>query len=324
MLTRRLHGYARDIIQTSARSNRQMIEPFVAALGTLSEAVEKKVREKLSLTPAFIEIKFSPSGSLISPPIRMNTCDGRDQISRAIYYRGWRGFEHPFPLLLEQVLKSAPAGLFFDIGANTGVYSLLSKAVCPLREVHAFEPFQSVLKILRNNIALNKIAADIIVVDAAASNEPGSADLFIPTQEHGLVETSASLSSNFKSLHSERVKVRCIKLDDYCHQLGLDRVAVMKIDVEGVEDKVFKGAQEMIVRDKPIIFCEILSAAKGWAEFSSILESAGYVVASIRLNTLVVNKKPDHTANNHIMFSTNMEAVVHNAARASGIEYRAA
>jgi len=322
MSTRLFYGSARDIIKTSARRNRRIVEPFVAALGTVSGLIEKKVREKLSLAPMFIDIELSPSGSLITTPIRMSTCDGRDQVSSLIYYRGWRAFEHPFPLLLEQVLNSAPVGVFLDIGANTGVYSLLSKGVCPVREVHAFEPFPSVLRILRNNIALNKFAAEIIVVDAAASDETATVDLFVPTQEHGLIETSASLSSNFKSQHSERIKVRSIKLDDYCRQMSLDRVAVMKIDVEGVEDKVFKGAREIIGRDRPIIFCEILPAAKTWTEISSILDSAGYMVASIHPETLVANKKPEHTTNAHVLFPTNMEAVVRNAARASNIQYR--
>ena len=324
MVNRRLHGYARDIIKASARSNRRIIEPFVAALGTLSEAAEKKVRDKLSLAPVSVEIKLSPSGSPISTPIRMNTCEGRDQVSILIYHRGWRAFEYPFPQLLEQVLKAAPGDLFLDVGANTGIYSLLSKAVSPLREVHAFEPFKSVFGILKNNIALNKFAADIIVVNAAASSETGTADLFIPTQEHGLVEMSASLSPDFKSEHSERVSVRSIKLDDYCRQLGLGRVAVMKIDVEGVEDRVFKGAREMIARDRPIIFCEIFPDAGTWPAISAILESAGYVVASIRPDFLVAGKAPDHTVSNHILFPTNMEAVVRDAARASDIEYRTA
>lgn len=324
MVNRRLHGYARDIIKASARSNRQIIEPFVAALGALSGAAEKKVRDKLSLAPASVEIKLSPSGSPVGTPIRMNTCDGRDQVSILIYHRGWRAFEYPFPQLLEHVLKTAPGGLFLDVGANTGIYSLLSKAVSPLREVHAFEPFQSVSVILRNNIALNKFAADIIAVDAAASSETGTADLFIPTQEHGLVEMSASLSPDFKSEHSQRVGVRSIRLDDYCRQLSLGRTAVMKIDVEGVEDRVFKGAREMITRDKPIIFCEIFPDARTWPEISTILESAGYLVASIHPDFLAAGKEPDHTANNHILFPANMEAVVRDAARASGIEYRTA
>ena len=323
MPARLLHGYLRNVIKNSARRNRQIIEPYVAALGTLSVLFERRIREKLSLAPDFADIKHSPSGTLLTTPIRMSTCDGRDQISRAIYYRGWYAFEHPLPRLLEQALNAAPAGLFLDVGANTGVYSLLSKGICPLREVHAFEPLPLVLRILRNNIDLNKFAADIIVVDAAVCEETGTAGLFVPTQEHGLVETSASLSSKFKSAHSDVLTVRTIKLDDYCRQISSKRVAVMKIDVEGMEHKVLKGAQETIARDRPIIFCEILPAARTWAEISLILESAGYLVGSIHPNALVVGKKPDQTTHNHIMFSANMEAVVRDAARASNIEYQA-
>jgi FkbM family methyltransferase len=265
----------RNGVKDTARRNRQIIEPVVAAFSTVTPRLERRIREKLSLAPDFAEIKYSPSGSLLTTPIRMSTCDGRDQISRAIYYRGWWAFEHALPRLLEQALNAAPAGLFLDVGANTGVYSLLSKGICRLREVHAFEPLPLVQRILRENIDLNKFGANIIVVDAAASDETGTADLFVPTQEHGLVETSASLSSNFKSAHSDILTVRTIKLDDYCRQIGPKRVAVMKIDVEGMEHKVLKGAQNTIARDRPIIFCEVLPSASTWAEISLSLESAG-------------------------------------------------
>ena len=177
----------------------------MATIGVISQFAERKIREKLSVPPDVVSIDHSPAGHLINPPIRMHSCGGRDQIPGLIYYRGWRGFEHPFPRLLEAALISAPDGLFFDVGANTGLYSLLSKSVCPKRAVHAFEPFPPTLEILKRNIALNSHASDIHVSDAATSDETGTAELFVPVQEHGLVETSASLSSTFKtSLRRER------------------------------------------------------------------------------------------------------------------------
>jgi FkbM family methyltransferase len=309
-------------IRTTARNNRKLIEPTMNAIGAVSMRAERKIRQILSLPPSIVNINCGPA--LISP-IRMSTCEGREQIAVLVYYKGISAWEHPFPSLLAEVLISARDGLFFDIGANTGLYSLLSKSVCPKRGVYAFEPFPPVLKILTSNIALNKFAADIVVVDAAASDETGAAELFIPTQEHGLVESSASLSATFKSQHSEIVTVKTVRLDDYYHQAGLvGPVTVMKIDVEGAEERVLSGAAELMARDKPIIFCEILPNSSGWREIPAILAKVSYLRAAILTNTLVAQEGagPDLRAHNYILFPRNLESVIRKVAQSVNVHYQ--
>ena len=321
----RLRNSIKTTVKASARNNVNLVEPTVAMIGAISKFAERKIRQKLSLPPRFVEFNRSPAGPSLPSPIRMSTCEGRDQISRLIYYKGWAAFEHPFPSLLETVLAFTQEGLFFDVGANTGLYSLLSKAICPKRDVHAFEPFYPVLDILKANIALNRFAADIVVVDAAASDESGVAEMFIPTQEHGLVENSASLSSTFKSRHSGIVAVKTVRLDDYCGQAGLGPVSVMKIDVEGAEDRVLSGAAKLMVRDKPIIFCEIMPNADTWSVITSILAKAGYLRAAIHRKALVVQEDaiPDPNVNNHVLFPRSLEPMIVEVARTVNLRYRA-
>jgi FkbM family methyltransferase len=320
----RLRDSIKAAVKASARDNIKFVEPTVTAIGAVSKLVERRVREKLSVPPPILEFCQSPTGALLIEPMKMNPCGGRDYISTVIYYRGWAAFEHPFPSLLEAVLVSAPDGLFFDVGANTGLYSLLSKAICRDRGVHAFEPFPPALDALRTNIALNRFAADIVVAEAATSDETGIAELFIPTQEHGLVETSSSLSSTFKSQHSEVVPVKTIKLDDYCRQIGLGSVAVMKIDVEGAEEKVLRGAAELMARDKPIIFCEILPNAGAWSVLPAMLARTGYMRGGIHPKALVIQEDagPDPTAHNHILFPRSLEPIIREAARSVNINYQ--
>ena len=329
MLENTILGRLRDSIKTtikaSARSNVNLVEPTVAMIGAVSKFAERKIRQKLSVPPRFVEFNRSPAGASLVSPIRMSTCEGRDQISSLIYYKGWAAFEHPFSSLLETVLVSTQDGLFFDVGANTGLYSLLAKGICPKRGVHAFEPFSQALDILKTNIALNKFAADIVVVDAAASDETGTAEMFIPTQEHGLVENSASLSSAFSSRHSAIVAVKTVRLDDYCGQAGLGPVSVMKIDVEGAEDRVLSGAAKLMARDKPIIFCEILPNAGTWSVIPAILARTGYLRAAIHRKALVVQEDatPDPNVNNHILFPRSLEPTIIEIARTVNVRYRA-
>lgn len=308
-----------------AHNNAKLVEPTITAIGAISERAERGIRRKLCFPPpSLITINRSPAGLALSLPIRMETCEGRVVYTGALYFEGWPAVEHPFPSLLIEVLSSARDGLFFDIGANAGLYSLLSKSVCPKRSVHAFEPFPPVRDILKRNIALNKFAADIVLVDAAVSDATGTAEFFIPTQEHGLMETSASLSSSFRSKHSEIFAVKTVKLDDYCQQVGRDPVTVMKVDVEGAEDRVLSGATDLMARDNPIIFCEMFPSSSGWHLIPAILAKVGYLRAAIHPNMVITQEgpEPDLSAQNYILFPTKLEPLVCKVAHSVNMHYQ--
>jgi FkbM family methyltransferase len=185
--------------------------------------------------------------------------------------------------------------------------------MCPQRKIYAFEPFPPVLDILKTNLALSGFAEEIAVVELAVSDKEGVAELFVPTQEHGLVETSASLYSGFKSRHSDIVTTRTVKLDDFIGENDVGRVAVIKIDVEGAEDRVLNGAVELIERDLPVIFCEILKDSRAWPAIEEILTSMGYLRAAVHERALVTEVN-QLSADNHILFPKSMEATVRHIA----------
>ena len=146
--------------------------------------------------------------------IRMHACGGRDQVVRQAMASGWRSYEAPMPLVLSRLITARPCA-FLDIGANTGFYALMA-AHAGAAQVRAYEPVPAIASILAANIA-HSFGPDTAAVQLhrlALSDRCGEAELFLPDQGHGLIETSASLNPEFRAVHSGAVRVSFATLDE--------------------------------------------------------------------------------------------------------------
>lgn len=189
---------------------------------------------------------------------------GHDQCVEALHQGGWWGFERPLPDVLLACVRTS-SGLVLDVGANTGVYSLVAASV-PGREVHAFEAFPPVAAMLRRNLALNACGARVRVVDAAVADRVGTLPLYIPEASGQTVETSASVEAGFKGGAGAGgtghvIEVPSVTLDSHWTALGCPQVGTVKVDVEGAEHKVLSGAGELLTRSRPVVFYEVLPGA---------------------------------------------------------------
>jgi FkbM family methyltransferase len=196
----------------------------------------------------------------------------------------------------------ARAGLVFDIGANTGFYSLLGACLGDGVVTHAFEPFPPVAAMLRENVNLNGFGDRVVLVDAAAAAAPGEATLYVPPADHGLVQTSCSLESRFHPVHATSFPVRVVSVDGYWMALGRPAVTVLKVDVEGAEHDVLTGASELLAVERPFVFYELLP--NGQAAVIDAIRTAGDFV-DVRLwpDRAVVGGRVrfDAAAWNHLM-----------------------
>jgi FkbM family methyltransferase len=161
--------------------------------------------------------------------------------------------------------------------------------------VLAFEPDVAVQAALRHNLALNRMGGRIVPVDIALSDHAGRATLYVPTQEHGLIETSSSLEQNFKAEHSAVLDVAAMPLDIYLERGDLQRakVSLMKIDVEGHEASVLSGCTKTVARDRPIIFAEVLPCAE-LARIQAFLDRHGYASLTLPCGEAPVLEKALH------------------------------
>lgn len=139
-----------------------------------------------------------------------------------------------------------------DIGANIGWYSLNFNSHAIVKTVHAFEPIPKTFNYLLKHIELNE-AKKIIPNNFALSDSNGEVEFLWHDNELG-----ASSMVNIRELNNtNKIKCNTLKLDDYVEQKKIN-VDFMKIDVEGSELLVFKGAINVLKDSQPIIFCEML------------------------------------------------------------------
>lgn len=192
----------------------------------------------------------------------MSDCGGKDQVVGAVHRAGWKGYEPPLPLLIaRQSLNTT--GIFIDVGANTGYYSLLA-AVCGATQVWAFEPVPAIRTILEDNLRESGLLGRINVSEHALGEEAGEFDLYLPDAGHGLIETSASLNPSFRKSHSGKVSVPVTTLDQFfldTPRWDGNPPILMKIDVETLEPQVLKGGARFIEACRPTLVVELLPGA---------------------------------------------------------------
>jgi len=129
--------------------------------------------------------------------------------------------------------------VFVDIGANYGLLSVWAAGIVgPTGRVHAFEPQPGILELLRRSVADNSLD-QVTVYPLALSDQDGTMQLWVPDGHVG----SASLTRIGESRGAPQdVEVR--HAGEYLRSLGLSKVRLMKVDVEGHEDFVFQGAAD--------------------------------------------------------------------------------
>jgi len=130
-----------------------------------------------------------------------------------------------------------PGDLFGDIGANIGSYTILASAVTKADSI-SIEPVARTFLHLKHNVAINDLETRVILHQCGIGAEPGRL-LFTNTQD-----TVNHVVATGESAATEQVEVRT--LDD----IFMDRVPVLiKIDVEGFEMAVLKGAGHLLAQD---------------------------------------------------------------------------
>lgn len=198
---------------------------------------------------------------------------GTDQWVEAFRQGGWWGYERPLPDVLLAAVRDRP-GVVVDVGANTGVYTLLAASVRGT-VVHAFEPYPPVAAMLRENLTLSSVRRRVHVVEAAVSDVDGTVDLWVPP-DVGLVETSSSTDPGSKGGDLRRVEVRAVTLDGWWSAAGRPDVTVVKVDVEGAELRTLRGARKVLACCRPWVLVEILERAQ-LDELEAERAAAGYV-----------------------------------------------
>lgn len=163
--------------------------------------------------------------------------------------------------------------VFFDIGANVGVYTCFLSAVLPQEQVYAFEPHPANIRGLSSNLELNELNAH--VQECALTAESTEIELAIDDNAVGVGTHSIVGSSS-----SETITVPGERGDDLLAREGLPQPTVLKIDVEGAEHDVVEGLKDTLANEScRLVYCEIHPGKlgrEGSEEFEEDLKDLGF------------------------------------------------
>jgi FkbM family methyltransferase len=171
-------------------------------------------------------------------------------VGSALFYYG--GFETGEIALCARMLRLDKNAVMLDVGANIGTHCIGWALSMPDASLFAFEPAPDNLELLERNLAANGLTNRVTVVPKAVSSHGGVATFF----ETDDAAYSALRYTGRRPLLSE-YEVELVTIDDFVRERGLDRVSLIKIDVEGSEDDVLAGARETLEKFHPLIFIEI-------------------------------------------------------------------
>jgi FkbM family methyltransferase len=201
--------------------------------------------------------------------------DPSDYVCRDLFWAGAKDAAQ-VNLILE-VMK--PGGVMFDLGANFGYYSVVvADALKQNCIIHAFEPNPAALTRLRKNLALNHLhcvsSYGVGVWDCAGSTSVIDVD------------------GNSGAAHLvPGGKIPVVTLDGFCKEHAVNRLDVIKIDVEGSELRVLRGALRTLETLRPAILLELNSRAlhasgASVEEILDLLDGLRYRIETVRRRRL--------------------------------------
>ena len=146
----------------------------------------------------------------------------------------------------------SPGMVVVDAGANCGIYTVAAaRLVGPSGRVFSFEPGSQAFSLLRKNIEINQFQ-NVRAYRAALCDKNGKARLY--HDEQG--QTSFSLGYP-KNTRAEFEEVTTRTLESVLEEEAVDRVGLIKLDVEGAEELALRGVEKLLVHSRPKIILEM-------------------------------------------------------------------
>ncbi len=148
---------------------------------------------------------------------------------------------------------SAPDSTILDIGSNIGLHSLAFSVAAPKGRIIAVDASANCTALLNETIRLNDVH-NIEVVNAAISDQPGE---LILEEQAAFLAGSHVHSGEPTTANAHRIKA--VTVDQLVEERKLDRVDVIKFDVEGFEVKALLGAKQTLLKHRPLCVLELSS-----------------------------------------------------------------
>ena len=166
---------------------------------------------------------------------------------------------------LVQAIPSVESPVILDVGANCGLFSALAAQRFPSARIYAFEPAPDLSILAKENLKDHGCT----VVQKAVADKTGKSTLFInkkSQQTNSIIRDAVAAVGEVSGEH----EVETISLDDFVRIEGIDKIDVLKIDVQGAESAVLAGAVETLKKTHALIV-EITFLDPGAQELMQLL-----------------------------------------------------
>ncbi len=214
-----------------------------------------------------------------------------------LFWEGLGRRREGFSLQLWQKL-CADAQVIFDLGANTGLYSLVAKTVNPASRVFGFEPLKRIFDKYKANCELN--GYDVRCEWMAVSDHEGEAVIYdVPLANNFSATLNKTFSDTRHAVHGDNrfeVKVKTAALAQYIGQHNLKRVDLMKVDVEMHEPEALRGMGSCLQQFRPTLLIEVMTTEIG-RRVEEVVRDCNYLYFNINENGQVERKNSIQAVN---------------------------
>ena len=170
---------------------------------------------------------------------------------------------------ISDYLRKNPCSNILDIGANVGLFSLelslINSDIC----YHLFEPIPTTFEMMKKTACLNNVNSDkFIMNNLGMSDEEGKFDFYLPgaceaaslkpINDQFYLKESDEMGNYSGKAVIKKVECKVSTVDKYVETNNIEDIGFIKIDVEGNEKSVLLGAEKVLNKFHPLIYCELL------------------------------------------------------------------
>jgi len=153
-----------------------------------------------------------------------------------------------------EVLKRRSDAIVLDIGANFGYFGLLAAQNLDKKaaKVVLFEANPNLLPYIHKTLSVNWLNENTVVEGLAVADKNGKAQLNVledytgSSSMHTIEHLDAYLSHKMHIKAESVIDVQSTTIDSYCEKHGLPRIDIIKMDIEGYEEKAYQGMRQMV------------------------------------------------------------------------------
>ncbi|MDB4766610.1 FkbM family methyltransferase [bacterium] len=236
------------------------------------------------------------------------------QAQKLLHRFGWHISTYN-PMMLEddsyevqkRILVGHDVNTIFDVGAWVGISALSYSENFPLAKVHVFEPFPESFDKMSSAVSVNNM---ITAVNLAVTDTNGKATFYSNNNEttNSLLPSAVNnTKTDFFRQQVQEIEVDTVTLDSYCQQHNVDKINILKMDVQGGELKALAGAAKLLeTQSIDLIYCEVnftrqYEESPLYHDIAIYLEKYGYRM--FNFSDLITNERGELAYGDAIFYS---------------------